>query len=126
MKLLIIGYPRSGKTTMAREREHNLTLTEGYKASFTSTDDLIKQYEWTAFSDKVADLLDQPGPWIIEGCSAVRGLRKYLKAGKKPDFKIVWLDKPYIPLVGKQVGFAASLSSIWKECQDLMKQQEKV
>lgn len=125
MKLLIIGYPRSGKTTLAETQQ--VLMQHPYqdnRVKKISTDDLVKQYEWSAFSDKVADLLTQPGPWIIEGCSAVRGLRKYLKAGNKPDFEIVWLDKPYIPLTGKQIGFAASLSSIYKECQEIMKGQK--
>jgi len=122
MKLLIIGVPRAGKTTRA------IAIQQQYVAGAEAigqallpihhTDKMITQYEWSVFSDKVCDMLKQPGPWIIEGCSAVRGLRKYLKEGNKPDFEIEWLDKVYIPHEGRQKGFAASLVSIWKECQD--------
>ena len=113
MNILIIGLPRCGKTTAADKMATEETVT-------ISTDGLISQYEWSVFSDKVCDLLKQPGPWIIEGCSAVRGLRKYLKEGNKPDFEILWCGSPYIPLVGRQIGFAKSLESMWKECQEMM------
>lgn len=116
MKLLIIGLPRAGKTTLSEERR---TQCEGM-VMVIHTDDLISKYEWSVFSDKVCDLLKQPGPWIIEGCSAVRGLRKYLREGNKVDFEVVWLDKLYVPLTGKQRGFAGSLVSIWKDCQEAM------
>lgn len=113
MNILIIGLPRCGKTTAADKMATEETVT-------ISTDGLISQYEWSAFSDKVCDLLKQEGPWIIEGCSAVRGLRKYLREGNKLTFDVVWMDQPYVPLVGKQIGFAASLTSIWEECKDLI------
>jgi hypothetical protein len=125
MKLLIIGYPRSGKTTRARNMQITEMVPPNGETPVLSTDKLVAQYEWSAFSDKVCDMLKQPGPWIIEGCSAVRGLRKYLKEGNVPDFEIEWLDKPFVPLVGRQVGFAASLKSIWGECQGLMEDKKK-
>ena len=122
MKLLIIGHPRCGKTTLA-DKTLGLMAQDPYnhRPWIVHTDDLVKVYEWSVFSDKVCDLLQQPGPWIIEGCSAVRGLRKYLRAGHKVDFEVVWLDNPHIPLKGNQIGFAASLTSIYKECKEMMK-----
>ncbi len=121
MKVLIIGHPRSGKTTLANKMAAEYWYANHDAITVYSTDDLIDKYEWSVFSDKVADLLQQPGPWVIEGCSAVRGLRKYLKAEHKVDFEIVWLNSPHVPLVGKQIGFAASLTSIYNECREMMK-----
>lgn len=119
MKLLIIGVPRAGKTTKALDVLSTMDSIGG-GTRIIHTDDLAKKYEWSVFSDKVCDLLKQDGPWIIEGCSAVRGLRKYLKEGNTPDFEIMWLGKAHIPLVSKQIGFAASLKTMWKECQAMM------
>lgn len=116
-RILIIGAPKCGKTTRGKQ------LSESMRIPLTSTDTILANHDWSGVSDKIAELIAEPGPWIIEGCSAVRGLRKYLKAGGTCDFDVLWLDSPYVEQTGTQKAFGASCATIWKECQVLI--QEK-
>lgn len=111
MRVLIIGHPRCGKTTRAE------VISHASGVPVFVIDSIILSIDWSGVSDLVCARLEEPGDFIIEGCSGVRGLRKYLRKGKVPDFEIMWLDKPYVVLSGKQKSFAASCTSIWKECQ---------
>lgn len=122
MRLLIIGYPKCGKTTKAREAWESTAVSGQPTVDLHSTDSMIKDYEWSAFSDKVCDMLKHPDPWIIEGCSAVRGLRKYLREGNVPDFTIQWLDVPYVELTPKQAIYGKGCRTVWNECKLLMKE----
>lgn len=119
MRTLIIGAPRCGKTTEAGKLF--MQQPEVYH-KVICIDELIKDYEWSELSDKLCGLLQQPGDWIIEGCSGVRGLRKYLRLGLVPDFDIIYLGEPKAEQTPKQIGFGAQCASIWRECQDLMVQ----
>ncbi len=87
----------------------------------THIDSLVTKLEWSQLSDHIAEMLERPGDWIIEGCSGVRGLRKFLKKGLVPEFEIKWLDTPRVEQTGKQRAFGASCASIYKECLQMLK-----
>jgi len=76
-RTVIIGGPRTGKTTLAA------ALGVGM-LDVRSTDDLIKSgIDWSQQSEQISTWFDVPGPWIIEGVAVPRALRKWL--ARRPD-----------------------------------------
>jgi len=71
MKIVIGGYPNSGKTTLA----NILTLTTGYE--ILPTDKLLETHDWHELSAEVSTWFDLPGSWILEGVAAARSIRKW-------------------------------------------------
>lgn len=65
MKIAIVGWPGTGKTTLADK------LGGG-----RSTDDLIEM-GFDAAGTEAAKWLDEPGPWVIEGVAVPRALREW-------------------------------------------------
>lgn len=88
-RTLILGGPRTGKSTLAGE------LAAGRPVY--RTDQLVGTHEWSAASDAVVKWFDTlPGDFVIEGVTVVRGLRKWLKlhpAGLPAD-EFIWLKSP--------------------------------
>jgi len=112
VRLLIIGRPRCGKTTLATRlgAEHGLEVTH--------LDKYLGEMPWSELSDWIAEQLAKDGNWIIEGCSGVRGLRKYLKANpNKPlPFEVRWLDDYKVLPTPKQHAFGTACKAIYNEC----------
>jgi adenylate kinase family enzyme len=111
-RVVIIGSPRSGKTTLGHE------MADASGARLRHTDDLIGELDWSACSERIAsDWFEQPGPWIIEGVAAVRALRKWLAARQagKPCDTIICLSQPRVALTPGQATMAAGCSKIWGE-----------
>jgi hypothetical protein len=111
-RVIVIGAPRAGKTTYALElgRERGIPVRH--------TDDLIKGLPWSKVSEVIAtQWLETPGPWIIEGVAAVRGLRKWLRANPEglPFDEIVLLEHPRVDLTSGQAAMAKGCATIWTE-----------
>jgi hypothetical protein len=68
-RTVIIGGPRSGKTTEA--------IQDGRLP--VHLDDLIAHCDWSGQSEVAADLLNTTGPGVMEGVAAVRALRKWIE-----------------------------------------------
>lgn len=70
MRILITGSPKAGKSTLAGvfERIFQLPLRR--------TDE-VKDLEWSDASAEVCKWFDAPDPWIIEGVTIPRALRKW-------------------------------------------------
>ena len=105
MRLVICGGPKTGKTTLG-----------GPDA--LHTDDLIATHGWSQDSQHIADdWLERPGPWTIEGVTAVRGLRKWLRANPegKPCDKALLLTVPHVELTPKQASMAKGIATVWDE-----------
>jgi hypothetical protein len=109
-RTVIIGPPKAGKTTLG------LALSAELGVPLLHTDDLIGRFEWSAASEHIANVwLAEPGPWILEGVAAVRGLRKWLDANPsgKPCELIIELTTPRIELSSRQAGMAKACLGIW-------------
>lgn len=119
-KILIIGGPRGGKTTHARDLSRRLGIPVQHFDSY------ISKYEWSEMSDEIAKWLDEPGPWIKEGVAGVRGLRKWLRKNKRtPDFEIVVMNEPKINLTTGQKRMHKNHGTILKECLDEIEARRK-
>lgn len=102
MRIAICGAPNTGKTylsnTMPRPVFH--------------TDDLIGRTDWTGQSAEVAEWMEMPGPWVIEGVSVIRAIRKFIKAhpGEKPCDKLLIMTCQYVPLNPGQARMASTIN----------------
>ncbi len=114
MRILILGGPRTGKTTLAGK----LAAMHGFVPKHT--DDLIGRWTWSEASDEARLWLEQPGPWIIEGTAAVRALRKWLTLHPKgrPADIVYHGAKPWVPLTRGQQAMANGHATIWSEVRD--------
>lgn len=93
-RILIMGVPRAGKTTLAQSIK---------KGPVLSTDDTIDMNDYSAQIDEVVSWLDRPGPWVIEGVLTVYALRRYLRSHRKiPCDTIYVLKEPKIELTPEQ------------------------
>lgn len=111
-RIVIIGGPRTGKTTLA------LALADWFGVDVMHTDDLIGSLDWSAASEHVATVwMSKPGPWILEGVAAVRAIRKRvaLHQGERPCDEVIVLETPRVELTKGQAAMAKGHARIWAE-----------
>ena len=110
MRLLLAGWPRAGKSTLAAE------LSQAHGWPVRHTDDLI-HLGWSEASAAAALWLDAPGPWIIEGVAVPRAVRKWLAAHPTgcPADEAHYLAAPYLPLSSGQAAMGRGCDSVWRE-----------
>lgn len=107
-RICIAGGPRSGKTTLAGELQAKRVRC---------TDD-IKTVGWSRGSSMVANWLRQPGPWVIEGVTVARGLRKWLsqEAGEgRPCDSVFFLSGARVELTPQQANMSKGVATVWRE-----------
>lgn len=112
MNYLIIGGPRTGKSTKAS------SLSEQSGVQIKHCDELVKKFpEWSMVSEAVCDWISEPGPWIIEGVAGVRGLRKWLerKTGKLSDLTVVWMSEPKVQQTSAQKSMHKGAQTIFDQ-----------
>ena len=123
-RIVILGGPRTGKTTAAERLQ-----TDGVVAGATGhvihhSDDLIAELAhlgkdaWSEGSRRVAEWLDEPGPWIIEGVALARALRKWREAhpGASPPIdRVIRLTIPHVELTKGQAAMAKGEETVWNE-----------
>ena len=71
MRIVICGWPASGKSRHAEELSSKLGIEVKH------TDSLVRTHSWSDASEAASHWFDQPGPWIIEGVAVPRALRKW-------------------------------------------------
>lgn len=106
MRIVIIGWPGTGKTTLANEM-----------GGGRSTDDLI-HLGWSEASQAASNWFDEPGPWIIEGVAVPRALRKWHKRNigdPPPVDKIIYLSERYRQLQPGAVKMGEGLDKVMRE-----------
>ena len=111
-RILIIGGPRTGKTTLARQ----------LSTAARSTDDLI-HLGWSEASEAASHWFDDAGPWVIEGVAVVRALRKWFLRNpivdstrttqRKACDRIISLRTPHVSLTPGQLSMADGHETIW-------------
>lgn len=127
MKVILVGAPRSGKSTYARELRQ-----QGIPTFCTDPLSLVKDPEqgvtylpegmaWSEASRFIADYwFVAPGPWCIEGIATVRALRKVTEDGRQrilDTCRIVRFTRQWRNAVTKpgQVAMAKAIDTVWSE-----------
>lgn len=105
MRLVILGGPKTGKTTLAK----SMTLPVKH------TDDVM-HLGWSEASEMVATWFDEPGPWVIEGVACARALRKWLAANEgQPCDTIIICTEALVPLTTGQRSMAKGVMTVLAE-----------
>jgi len=131
MKYIIIGPPRSGKSTRARSLRG-----QGVPTFCTDPKSLVKEPEkdviylpeglgWSKGSQYICDWwFTLSGDWCVEGIATVRALRKYiLKFNDLPkDCHIVRLTEQYGDLLEGQRRMKKSIQNIWNEIEPAVRE----
>jgi adenylate kinase family enzyme len=103
VRTIIIGAPKTGKTTLATHAAKVGLLVPVYH-----TDSLIPGRSWAAQGDAAFDLLvranhDEPDGFVYEGVLAVRALSRWLKTRKdSPCDQLLVLTTPRVAQTPEQ------------------------
>jgi len=120
-RIVIGGGPRTGKTTLANE----LKTVWHVPGPLRHTDDLIENLTWRMASQIVAGWFDQPGPWIIEGVTVSRALRKWHQQhrGSGPPIDCcIFLEEPYEPLTAGQAAMTWGVATVHSEVAEWLRE----
>lgn len=116
MRIVITGWPGTGKTTTCAPEQAALA---GVPAdAVRHTDDLIGVMDWSDASAEVARWLDEPGPWVIEGVACARAIRKWFEShpGERlPIDRLVICRQPLKELSGRQAGMGRGVDTVLAE-----------
>lgn len=112
-RVIVTGPPRTGKSTIAAAAAAHAG------ARLRKTDDLIGELDWGDDSEEVARWFDETdAPWVIEGVSSVRALRKWFVAHPeredRPADIVVWCESPRVRRTPGQESLAKGTQKIWK------------
>ncbi len=114
-RIVIAGWPGSGKTTMA---EVVAGGAGGSLFTVVHTDDFIGQMPWSEISEHVAAALTSyPPPFIVEGTASIRAVRKWfaIQPGKAlPIDALVYLSSPKKQLNTRQAGMGKGCDTIFR------------
>lgn len=113
-RILVAGGPRTGKTTLAD------ALAAGLGVEARHTDDLIDKLEWSELSAEVANWLNEPGPWVIEGVRVVHAVRKWLAKNAEglPCDVLYWSEVPKVELEPRHRPMTKGVKTVWSEVVD--------
>ncbi len=110
-RLIIIGGPHVGKTTLARRFKDELGITT------TRHSDDVKHLGWSESSEFASKWFSEPGEWVVEGVQMARALRKWLAANPDTslDVDIITLSKPMTSLLKGQESMAKGVQTVFRE-----------
>ncbi len=120
MKVVIIGAPLAGKSTLAQSFGVPVFCTdteEQTREKIVGVTYLPPQLNWSAHSQYVAEKwLTMNGDWVIEGVAAVRALRKWavMHPNTMPCDKIIFLKRKANRTQG-QMTMEKGIENIWSE-----------
>ncbi len=108
MRKIITGYPKTGKTTMAKDETE-----AGTPVRHT---DNVAYLGWVEASAEVARWISFRAPYVIEGVACPRALRKWLRSHEgKPCETIVFLTEPHTELSADQETMSKGIDTVWNE-----------
>lgn len=112
-RIIILGGPRVGKTTLSQKLKDELSILT------TRHSDDLKHLDWSESSTEAAKWFSDSGDWICEGVQMARGLRKWLQANpeKLLDVDIIWLTRPQAELLKGQEVMAKGVRTVFEEIQ---------
>lgn len=111
-RILIAGWPRVGKTTFAMKLGAELGIPVRH------TDDVMG-LGWSESSLEVSTWLEEPGPFIVEGVSVPRALRKLIARFDGPPADVLyWRSVPWEPLTSRQEGMGKGCDTVWNEVRE--------
>ncbi len=120
MNIVIAGHPLTGKTTLAEVMLSEVKDPEN--VTVRHTDETI-DLGWSEGSQEVSTWFDAEGPWIIEGVSTPRALRKWLErnpAGKPCDRIIFLIAKGLEGLIKGQASMAKGCDTVMGKIQQAL------
>ncbi len=121
-RVCVTGGPKAGKTTYAEKRAEHYLRTYGVPMKVRHTDAIVHAFgtdreSWSKESAAVAGWFDEPGPWLVEGVTVARALRKWLASHPegKPCDVVVWLEHPVAARTKGQETMAKATSTVFLE-----------
>lgn len=127
-RIVIVGGPSTGKTTLARKIANEWLERHISGAAYTTaTDDYIAKSSWEdAPNDILAGWLEIPSfaPAVMEGVQTARVLRRVAKT--RPELLssiadlVVVLTHAFNPLSARQAGMASGIKKIFAEVEPLL------
>lgn len=124
-RVIIVGGPRRGKSSLARRlRAQGLptyctdpesALLEAPEPGVTYLPEGLPVSGDDGAAQWVVDhWFRLPGPWVVEGWLTARALRRW-KAYERPADRIIWMLEPVTPCTLRQQSLAKAVRTVWSQ-----------
>lgn len=118
-RIIILGGPRVGKTTLSKLLKDELQIS-----TLRHSDD-IKHLGWSEASAEASKWFSGDGEWICEGVQMARALRKWLldNPDAKLDVDILILHRPFEALIKGQESMTKGVFTVFREIEAELKRR---
>lgn len=128
-RIVVVGGPRTGKTTYATELAKKLGVhlastgkrTE-QEGGLVSTDNYMKRGTWKEVPDLIINDLRNRDSFVLEGTQAARVLRRWYK--QNPDEpkldKVLVFGRPWVQRTPGQIGMAKGVQTVLTDLAPLL------